>query len=123
VRRGERPAWREAFQYVVNHRAENDQIFGMAASVGEFYLAPWNTDLRRPTALTWLSVYDARVPEHWVRKGRPAWYVVNPEEFAGWDPRDAQEFRRFLREECRLAEVWPLYVESRDLSVWVYRRD
>ncbi len=123
VRRGERPAWRAAFQYVANHRAEGDQIYGMEASVGEFYLAPWNTDLRRPTALTWLDFFHARVPEHWARKGRRGWYVVNPEQFLGWDPRDAQEFQRFLREECRLVEVWPLYVESRDLSVWAYRRD
>jgi len=125
VRRGERPAWREAFQHVANHRAEGDQIFGMEAPVGEFYLAPWNKDLRRPTALTWLEYFHAlaRVSEHWARKGRRAWYVVNPEQFAGWDPRDAEEFQRFLREECRLDKVWPLYVESRDLSVWVYRRD
>jgi hypothetical protein len=30
--------------------------------------------------------------------------------------------RRFLAEECRLVACYPLYVESRDLSVWVYLR-
>ncbi|MCY2961677.1 MAG: glycosyltransferase family 39 protein [Planctomycetota bacterium] len=123
VRRGERPPWREAYDHVANARGPGDQIFGMEASVGEFYLAPGNTDLRRPTALTWLDYFHARIPEHWAAKGRRAWYVVNPEQFAGWDPRDAAEFQRFLRDECRLDAVWPLYVESRDLSVWVYRRD
>jgi hypothetical protein len=123
VRQGERPAWREAYRHVADHRAEGDLVFGMEACVGEFYLAPWNTDLRRPTALTWLDYFHARVPEHWAHQGRRAWFVVNPEQFLGWDPADAAEFQRFLREECRLDAVWPLYVESRDLSVWVYRRD
>lgn len=123
VRRGERPQWREAFQHVANARAPDEQIFGMEATVGEFYLAPGNTDLRRPTALAWLDYFHARTPEHWAAKGRRGWYVVNPEQFAGWDPRDAADFQRFLREECRLVAAWPLYVESRDLSVWVYRRD
>lgn len=123
VRHGERPQLRAAFQHVANHREPEDQVFGMDASVGEFYLAPANTDLRRPTALSWLDYYNARVPEHWAARGRRGWYVVNPEQFAGWDPRDAAEFQRFLREECRLVASWPLYVESRDLSVSVYRRD
>jgi len=125
VRRGERPQWREAYQYVLNAREPGEQILGMDATVGEFYLAPGNTDLRRPTALAWLEYYHllGRVPEHWAARGRRAWYVVNPEQFEGWDPRDAERFQKFLREECRLDAVWPLYVESRDLSVWVYRRD
>jgi len=123
VRGGERPPWREAYQYVANARASGDQIFGMAASVGEFYLAPENTNLRRPTALASLDSYHARIPEHWAAKGRRQWFVVNPEDFLGWDARDAADFQRFLREECRLAKSWPLYVESRDLSVWVYVRD
>jgi len=123
VRRGERPPWREAYQYVASARTSGDQIFGMAAPVGEFYLAPQNTDLRRPTALASLDLYRARLPEHWAAKGRRQWFVVNPEDFAGWGSRDAADFQRFLREECRLDAVWPLYVESRDLSVWVYVRD
>lgn len=123
VRGGERPPWREAYQHVANSRASGDQIFGMAAPVGEFYLAPENTDLRRPTALASLDLYHARMPEHWAAKGRRQWFVVNPEDFLGWDPRDASDFQRFLREECRLDRDWPLYVESRDLSVRVYVRD
>ncbi|MBL8863350.1 MAG: glycosyltransferase family 39 protein [Planctomycetes bacterium] len=123
VRRGERPAWREAYQHVANARGPEDQVFGMEASVGEYYLAPGRTDLRRPTALSWLDYFHARLPEHWAAKGRRQWFVVNPEQFAGWEPRDAADFQRFLREQCRLDAVWPLYVESRDLSVWVYRRD
>lgn len=123
VRMGEREPWREAYQHVVNRRAPEEQIFGMAATVGEFYLAPGNTDLRHPTALTWLDYFHARVPEHFAARGKRQWFVVNPEQFAGWDPRDAADFQRFLREECRVDRVWPLYVESRDLSVWVYRRD
>jgi hypothetical protein len=79
--------------------------------------------LRRPTALAWLDYFHARLPGHWAPKGRRQWFVVNPEQYLGWDPADAGEFQRFLREECRLVASWPLYVESRDLSVWVYVRD
>ncbi len=123
TRAGERPAYREAFQFAANVRQEGEMIFGTAASIGEFYLAPGSTDLRRPTALCWLDKDYARVPEYWARRGRRGLYVVNPEEFVGWNARDAADFQRYLREECRLVAAWPLYVESRDLSVWVYRRD
>ncbi len=123
VRHGERPQWRAAFQHVANERQPGEPVFGMEASVGEFYLARWNTDLRRPTALSWLDYFHPRGPERASRLGERGWYVINPEQFLGWDPHDAAEFQRFLREECRLVRAWPLYVESRDLSVWVYRRD
>jgi hypothetical protein len=125
TRSGERPMYREAYQFAANVRAPDEQIFGTSVTVGEFYLAPTNTNLRHPTALSSLDYYSAqaRVPQEWARRGQRALYVLNPEEFADWDARDAADFQRFLREECRLVAAWPLYVESRDLSVWVYRRD
>ncbi len=123
TRMGERPPYREAYQFAANVREPDEQIFGTAACIGEFYLAPENTDLRQPTALSWIDWFHARDPLQWARRGRGGIYVVNPEEFAGLEPDDAADLQRFLREECRLIACWPLYVESRDLSVWVYRRD
>jgi hypothetical protein len=123
VRRGERPQWREAYDYVWNHRGADDLVLGMDATVGEYYLAPRETDLRHPQRIGWIDYYRARDPETWSRHGRRAWYLVNPEEFYDWKPEDAANFQRMLREECRLVTCYPLYVESRDLSVWVYARD
>lgn len=123
VRRGERPQWREAYDYVWNHRGPDDLVLGMDATVGEYYLAPRNDDLRHPQQIGWIDYYHARDPETWSRHGRRAWYLVNPETFFDWDPKDAANFQRMLREECHLAASYPLYVESRDLSVWVYTRD
>lgn len=123
VRRGERPPWREAYQYVWNRREAGDLVLGMEATVGEFYLAPWRENLRQPEHVQWLDKWRARLPEHWSRHSRRMWLVVNPEQFLDWDPADAADVQRFLREECRLVKCWPLYVESRDLSVWVYVRD
>ncbi len=123
VRRGERPAWREAYQFVWSRREENDLVLGMEASVGEFYVAPWRTNLRQPEQVQWLDTWRAALPAQWARHSRRMWLIVHPEQFLDWKPADAAEVQRFLREECRLVKVWPLYVESRDLSVWVYVRD
>jgi hypothetical protein len=123
VRRGERPQWREAYEFVWNRREEHDLVLGMEATVGEYYLAPRRTDLRQTVHVAWLDTWRAHLPEHWAPHARRTWYVVNPEQFLDWGPRDAAEVQRMLREECRLVKCYPLYVESRDLSVWVYLRD
>lgn len=123
VRRGERPQWREAYEFVWNQREPDDLVLGMAATVGEFYLAPRSTELRQTVHISWLDRWRARLPEIWARRARRAWYIVNPEELLDWDPTDADDFRAFLREQCRLVKCFPLYVESRDLSVWIYVRD
>jgi mannosyltransferase len=123
VRAGERPQRKEAYDFVWNARADDDLVLGMAASVGEFYLSPHNTDLRHPEQVGWLDYFHARLPQEWARYPRRAWFIVNPEEFLDWDPGDAERFQRMLREQCRLVKAWPLYVESRDLSVWVYLKE
>ncbi len=123
VRHGERPQWRDAWEFVWNQRHEGDLVLGMDASVGEYYLSPRNVDLRHPLQIGWLDYFHARDAETWSRYPRRAWYVVNPELFLDWNTQDADAFQRMLREECRLVKAFPLYVESRDLSVWVYLRE
>jgi mannosyltransferase len=123
VRKGERPQWREAYEFVWNRREADDLILGMEASAGEYYLAPLRTDLRLPVHVGWLDRWRPRLAEEWGRHARRAWYVVNPEQLLDWEPADAAAFEKYLREQCRLVTAFPLYVESRDLSVWVYLRD
>jgi 4-amino-4-deoxy-L-arabinose transferase-like glycosyltransferase len=123
VRAGERPPWKAAYELVWNQRQPGDLVLGMHASVGEYYLSPRNKDLRHPLQIGWLDFFHAGDPEAWSRYPRRAWYVINPEEFLDWRPEDAESFQRMLREECRLVKAFPLYVESRDLSVWVYLRE
>lgn len=122
VRAGERPRWREAYEYVWNQREEGDLVLGMEASVGEYYLNPSATDLRHPAHVGWLDSWRAREPVVWAKHARRTWLILNPEQLHDWNPTDAARMRRFLAEECRLVECYPLYVESRDLSVWVYVR-
>jgi mannosyltransferase len=122
VRKGERPQWREAYEYVWNRREEGDLVLGMEASVGEYYLNPLREDLRRTVRVAWLDRYRAHEPERWAEHARRTWYVVNPEQLLDWRAEDAAAMRRFLAEECRLVACYPLYVESRDLSVWIYLR-
>jgi hypothetical protein len=122
VRAGERPRWREAYEYVWNRREEGDLVLGMEASVGEYYLNPSATELRHPAHVGWLDSWRAREPFLWAKHARRTWLILNPEQLYDWDPGDAERMRRFLAEECRLVQCYPLYVESRDLSVWVYVR-
>lgn len=123
VRQGERPPWREAYQLVWNQRHEDDLVLGMHATVGEYYLSPRSVDLRHPRQIGLIDYFHARDAQPWARYPRRAWFVVNPEDFLDWKPEDAAAFQRMLREECHLVRAFPLYVESRDLSVWVYLRD
>jgi hypothetical protein len=123
VRQGERPQWRDAYDFVWNERRDGDLVLGMHATVGEYYLSPRSTALRNPMQIGWLDYYHTFDAETWSKYPRRAWYVVNPEEFYDWDPVQAAAFQRMLREECRLVKAYPLYVESRDLSLWVYLRE
>lgn len=123
VRKGERPQWREAYEYVWNQRGSNDLVFGMEATVGEYYLAPLRTELRQPVHVVWLDLWRAGLPEQWARHARPIWLIYNTEQLLDWRPEDRARFLEMLARDCRLVKSFPLYVESRDLSVWVYKRD
>lgn len=122
VRNGERPHWREAFEYVWDKRAEDDLILAMEGPVGEFYLDPTHRDLRDAGRLRVLSRFNPPEVQDWANSGRGLWIVFNRGQLDEWDPLERAAFERFLAEECRAARAWPLMVESRDLSVEVYRR-
>ncbi len=121
-RRGERPQWRAAYELVWNQREPEDLILGMEAPVGEYYLAGLGADLQNPERVAWLDRWRGQRVRDWAAHARRAWYVFNPEQLKGWEDADREDFERFLREQCRLVKCFPLYVESRDLSVWVYLR-
>jgi hypothetical protein len=122
VRRGERPAWREAYAFVHSARGPDDLVAGMEAAVAEHYLDRGAVDLRHPRNIAVLDRWRHDEVRDWARAGRPMWLVLNKEQLEGWPREDARRFERFLAEECRLVRTWPLEVESRDLTVWVYRR-
>ncbi|MFT4709974.1 MAG: mannosyltransferase [Bacteroidia bacterium] len=123
VRQGERPKWREAYRYVWNHRAPSDQIFGMAGPVAEYYLEPRKLEVRDVRGVTYLNKFTALEPGKWARVDRKSWFVLNREELYDWPTNRRIEFTELLSEDCRLVKSWPLFVESRDLSVEVYVRD
>lgn len=122
-RAGERPRWRAAYEVVQHLRAPGDLVLGMAAPVGEYYLAPDRTDLRTLREVVYLDRFRAEVPVFWDRFARRTWFVVNREELLDWPADDRRRFERILAEDCRLVAEFPLFVESRDLSVAVFVRD
>jgi hypothetical protein len=123
VRNGEREHWREAYAVVARERRDGDLVLGMAAPVGQYYLAPGSRDLREPTALEYLDRFRFEAATFAAHVGRRTWFVVNEERFAEWPSEQRDELRRILREDCRLVAHFPLEVESRDLSVFVYLRE
>jgi hypothetical protein len=122
-RNGERPHWREAYTNLAREIQPYDLLMGMSAPVGEYYLNPLATRVRDPKLLVYLDQWRSLVPHNWDRTGRRTWFVVNFEELNDWQPEAANEFRRTLSEDCRLVAAWPLEVESRDLSVYLFVRD
>ncbi len=123
ARQGERPAWRDAYRFVYSHKEADDLIMGMDAPVGEYYLAPGSVDLRNQTQLVYLDDFRAHLPDHWARFDRRIWFVLNLEQLEDWEPGRANRFRATLAQHCRLVASYPLIVESRDLSVYVYLRE
>lgn len=123
VRQGERPKWREAYRYVWNHRAPSDQVFGMAGPVAEYYLEPRKLEVRDVRGVTYLNKFNAGEPGKWARFDRKSWFVLNREELYDWPADSRAKFTELLSQDCRLVKSWPLFVESRDLSVEVYVRD
>lgn len=122
VRNGERPHWREAFAHVWDKRGPEDLILAMEGPVAQFYLDPLAVELRDTTRVRVLSRFNPPEVEEWAKSGRPLWIVFNRGQLDEWDAAQRSQFERFLANECRHERSWPLMVESRDLSVEVYRR-
>lgn len=119
VRNGDRPPWREAYEFVYDHREEHDLVLGMEVPVAEYYLHPRKDDLRRWKEVLWLDRYRARVPFDWARYPRRIWLVVNREQLEDWEREDREAMQRFLDEECRVAARFPVPWTPRDLDVEV----
>lgn len=122
VRHGERPRWREAYGWVAEHRGPNDLVLGMQASVGEFYLNPGATDLRRPRTVAWTDRNDPGTWQRWAMRRRPLWVVVRPDFLQLWPGDMRRNFRAFLTDECHLKRRFDVHLEGRDLDLEVYYR-
>jgi len=123
VRHGERPRWKEAYRYVWNQREPADLIMGMEAPVGEFYLSPDGTKVRRQFHVVYLNREHPEWIDYWARHERRTWYVVNREQLEDWPLDQRRSFERLLREECRLMQAFRVPIEARDLDVLVYLRE
>ena len=123
ARHGNRPRWREAYAHVWNERGPNDLVFGMAAPVGEYYLAPRREVLRQHRSLVRLNPYTAGRPQLWSRRGRRIWFVVRHEDLATWEPEPRAALEQLLARECRLSLELPVALTPRDLTVRVYVRE
>lgn len=119
-RQGERPRWREAYEYVDAAREPSDVIAGMASSVGEFYLGGAVTDLRRAQTVQPLGRFYTDGPRRWRRDGRRTWIVLRPQWFADMLPEDVEVLQEFLRRDCRLMRRFDVQMDGRDLDVLVY---
>ena len=122
VRQGERPRWREAYEYVAAERAEGEKVLAMQAAVGEYYLNPGSTDLRRPTQVIWCDRTNADKWKRWQKKPNGLWIVVRPDFWQLWPAVERDAFQSFLREECRLQRRFSVLLEGRDLDLEVYYR-
>ncbi|MEM9382468.1 MAG: hypothetical protein AAGB93_21120 [Planctomycetota bacterium] len=122
VQGGQRPRWREAVELVAQRRAPGDRVLSLPASVTEFYLTGGReTDVRRADSVVRLDGFQARPYETWAREGRRMWFVLRMDYLNSFRPEDRARLLRFLAEECRLVERFPVLVEGRDLSIEVWR--
>ena len=121
-RHGGRARWREAYEYVAERRRPGDLVLGHGSKLGEFYLGQGATDLRKPVRVSPLEHWFPHAPRHWNRHERTVWVVYRPQWLLDLRPEDRVVVERWLREECRLVERFPVEAEGRELDLEVYRR-
>lgn len=122
VRRGDRPRWREAYAYVARARGAEDLVFGMAAPVGGYYLAPGERVLRNSPALLPLTHFSWDDLRYWSAAERGLWFVLNREDLRDWPAEERTRFERYLREQCELRRTFSVQLTPRRLDVEVHRR-
>ncbi len=122
VRHGDRPRWREAYAYVARARGAEDLVFGMAAPVGGFYLAPGERALRNSPALLPLTHFSWEDLRYWSAAERGMWFVLNREDLRDWPADERARFERYLREQCELRRTFGVRLTPRRLDVEVHRR-
>ena len=122
-RHGNRPRWDDAYAFVWTERGPEDLVVGMAAPVGEYYLAPGTRHLRAHRSLVRLNAYFRHIPAHWARQGRRMWFVVRHEDLATWEAQDRDRFVRMLEAQCELVATFEVGYTPRDLDVLVYVRE
>lgn len=120
TRAGERPRWRDAYQYVAAARQPGDLVAGMAAPIGEYYLGAEPTDLRRSHAVAPIDRFFTDGPGRWRRDGRRTWIVVRPQWFADLREGDAARLSEFLARDCRMVRRFDAAMDGRDLDLLVY---
>ena len=125
VAHGDRPRWREAYEYVQERSLPGDLILGMEAPVGEYYLAsdPAHTEVRHWREVAYLDRFRARLAAQWSRYPRRTWVVMNHEQLADWGAGERDLFLATLRQEFRWEETFSVRVAGRDLDVLVYLRE
>jgi len=122
VRHGDRPRWRDAYQYVARARGAQDVVLGMAAPTGSYYLDPSQWRVREYGALVPLTQYDVDELRYWSTRERPMWLVLNREDLQDWPRDERQRVEAFLRDQCELRRVFTVRGTPRNLDVEVYLR-
>ncbi len=120
TRRGERPRWREAFEFVDAEREPSDLVLSMGAPLAEFYLGATAPDPRRPRDIKALADWFPDGPRRWNRHDRRVWIVTRPQWLPSFRPQDVASIEAWLANDCRLVESYPVLMEGKDLEVRVY---
>ncbi len=123
TRQGERPRWREAFEYVDARREPGDLVLAMGAPIGEFYLGGAEPDPRRPRVVSPLGDWFPEGPRRWNRHDRRIWVVVRPQWVPSFRPQDSLTVEAWLAGECRMVKSFPVWMEGKDLELRVYLRE
>ncbi|QDV07584.1 hypothetical protein Poly30_31100 [Planctomycetes bacterium Poly30] len=124
VEKGQRARWREAVELVAARRAPSDVVVGAPAPVVEFYLTGGReVDVRHHDVVVQLDRYNPRPYAYLAQEERVVWFVVRNGYNLSMPRRERADFERFLEEECRLVEHFPVLVEARDLSISVWKFD
>jgi mannosyltransferase len=122
-RRGERPRWREAYEFVDAQREPGDLILGMGAPIGEFYLGGAQPDPRRTRTISPLGDWFPEGPRRWNRHDRRIWVVVRPQWVPSFRKADVVTLNAWLEGECQLVKSYPVPMEGKDLELRVYLRE
>jgi hypothetical protein len=123
IREGERPRWREAYEFIDRERQAGDLVLGMGSQIGEIYLGGRTVEPRSPRVTSPLARWFPKGPLRWNRFPRRIWVVIRSQWLAELSEQDRVVLETWLADECRVVQRLPVDMQGRDLEVLVYLRE
>jgi 4-amino-4-deoxy-L-arabinose transferase-like glycosyltransferase len=121
---GDRPRWKEAAEYVIQHKRESDTIISPAASIIEFYIIKSNKrtndfkiDLRKTSNVFWLK---NDFFQKYSSSKSSIWVIYNDDLL---EESIIGRFTSWVEESAKIQKQYPAWTAGKNRTVKVYLKN